>query len=115
MQAKPGRAGDICNKVEGLVPLFGELLNKRAIVPCRHLPVDSADIVPGRVLPDLRKLDSLPFEHGMVEPCLEPLDKYPGGDIDLFDLPYELRAVVHQQSPAGDCPGMPSAMAVTAP
>ena len=80
------RAGEVHHQIAGQVGLGLELLDVEPVGLGVNVPVDVGDVVAGRVLAVLGKLDREPLERAGVQPGDEALDDELGAQVEPGDL-----------------------------
>ena len=86
LRAELLRAGHVHHQQQREVALLDELLDVGRAHARRHVPVDRAHLVAGRVLAHLRELHPAPLEDGVVGAADPGLEDHPGADLDAADL-----------------------------
>ena len=79
-RAEPHRRRPVEKEPCGELAILGVLPDERRIHPCRHVPVDVADVVTGLVLAEVEEVRAEAAERGAVAPleqAVEPADHLP--------------------------------------
>lgn len=79
-------SGDVHREHDGLLTLFLKDLDIGFARAGGHVPVYGTNVVSDLVWADLRKLDSLAFEGGVIFASEDAVDQAFGADLDLPDL-----------------------------
>ncbi|VTR68767.1 hypothetical protein DESC_720145 [Desulfosarcina cetonica] len=84
--AESPRGAHVHEEHDHLLALFAITLDEGSAHACRHLPVDTFDVIAGRVFAHLFELDACPTEDRPVLAGHDRVDHAAGLDMDLLDL-----------------------------